>query len=123
MATAVTGPAGRAELDRAVARLRERKDVWARLPPGEKIAFLEAARERAGGCAGRWAEAAAWAKGLPPGSPLTGEEWLTGPWALIYALNRSIDSLRAVARRRTPRLPRGTVRTRSDGQVTVRAFP
>src|SRR3954451_25360792 len=119
----VTVPAQRAELDRAVALLRDRKDVWARLPVGEKIAFLEAARERTGACAERWVETAARAKGLAPDSPLVGEEWLSGPWALIYAFNRLIDSLRAVDRRRTPRLRRGTVRTRPDGQVTVRVFP
>src|SRR4051794_31994005 len=119
----VTVPAQRAELDRAVALLRDRKDVWARLPPGEKIAFLVAARERTGACAERWVETAARAKGLAPDSPLAGEEWLTGPWALIYALNRLIESLQAIARRRTPWLPRGTVRTRPNGQVTVRVFP
>lgn len=113
----------RAELDVALVILRDRKDAWARLPVTEKIAHLEEAAKRAGALAERWAEESARAKGLPPDSPLLGEELLTGPWALIYALNRYRDSLRAVARGRTPRLPRGTIRTRPDGQVAVRVFP
>ena len=113
----------RADLDAAVATLREHKDAWARLPIAAKIAHLEGMRERAWACAARWVAAAARAKGLPPDSPLVGEEWLSGPWGLLNTLNRLSESLRDVARWGAPRLPPGAVRTRPDGQVVARVFP
>lgn len=118
-----TAPSNRADLDAAIATLRERKEAWARLPLAAKIAHLEGMRERAGACAGRWVAAAVRAKGLPPDSPLAGEEWLSGPWGVLNALNRLIESLRDVARWGAPRLPPGAVRARADGQVVVRVFP
>lgn len=115
--------ARRDALDEAVATLQARKDAWARLPVEAKIGYLEAMHGRTGAVAGRWVALAARAKGLPPGSPLVGEEWLSGPWGVLHMLDRLIGSLRAVARRRTPRLRRGGIRTRPDGQVIAEVFP
>jgi acyl-CoA reductase-like NAD-dependent aldehyde dehydrogenase len=110
-------------LDAAVATLRAHKDAWANLPVTTKIGHLAAMREHTGALAGRWVAAAAHAKGLSPGSPLVGEEWLSGPWGLLHYLDRLITSLRAVARRRTPRLRRGGIRARPDGQLIAEVFP
>lgn len=68
-----------AGLDAAVAELRERKDRWARLPAAKKIPYLVRMRRTAGEVAERWVRAAAEAKGIPAGSPLAGEEWMSGP--------------------------------------------
>ncbi len=108
--------------DEAVAALGARKDAWARLPIGRKIGYLERARERTVQVAPRWVAAAVAAKGLAPTSPTAGEEWLSGPWVL-FALNRLIETLRAVEREGTPHLERGAVCTRPDGQVVVKVFP
>ncbi len=112
-----------AGLDAAVAELRERKDRWARLPAAKKIPYLVRMRRTAGEVAERWVRAAAEAKGIPAGSPLAGEEWMSGPWALTFALNRLIETMRAVARGDTPPLKPGAVRTRAGGQVVVDVFP
>ncbi|MFN8541409.1 MAG: aldehyde dehydrogenase family protein [Thermomicrobiales bacterium] len=113
----------RAALDAAIATLRAHKDAWAHLPVAAKITYLETMHQRTGAVAARWVAAAAHAKGLPPDSPLVGEEWLSGPWGLLHNLDRLIASLRAVARRRTPRLRRGSLHTRPDGQVIAEVFP
>ena len=45
-------------------------------------------------------EAAVRAKGIPPGSPLAGEEWLSGPYALLYGINEIERTMQALARGR-----------------------
>ncbi len=111
------------ELEAALAVLAERKDAWAQLPVGSKIRYLVEARRVTAAVADQWVAAAAQAKGIPDGSPSVGEEWLSGPWALLFALNRLAETLRALARGEAPPVPRGALRTRPDGQVVVRVFP
>ena len=116
-------PANHTDLDAAVAAVQARKDAWARLPMATKIGYLAAMRDRTAACAADWVAMAARAKGLRPDSPLAGEEWLSGPWAVLHALNRLIDTLRAIERHGAPQLPRGAVRVRPDGQTIARVFP
>ncbi len=116
------GPA-RGDLDRLVAELHVHKDAWARLTVDRKIAYLSGMRKGAAAVAGRWVADALAAKGIPPASPLAGEEWMSGPWALLFALNRLILSLEGIARDGVPALRSGAVRTRSGGQVVVDVFP
>jgi aldehyde dehydrogenase (NAD(P)+) len=110
-------------LDKAVAVLGEQKDTWAQLPIGEKIGFLRGLRRRTGEVADRWVEAAVRAKGIPLGSPWAGEEWLSGPYAFLYAINAIEKTMQALARGRVPDLKPGTVRVRPDGQLVVQVFP
>ncbi len=112
-----------AELDVAIAALQEHKDYWARLPAAKKIPYLIRMRRATGAVAARWVRAAAAAKGIPADSPLVGEEWMSGPWALVVALNRLIETMRAIARDGTPALDPKAVRTRAGGQVVVDVFP
>ena len=111
------------ELDRSLRTLAARKDTWARLPLGTKIRYLEAVRENTLALAGDWVGQALEAKGIPPDSPLAGEEWLSGPYALLYALNRYIKTLRDLLVHGSPQLPRNAVRTADDGRLMVRVFP
>ena len=110
-------------LDKAVAALVEQKDGWAQLPVREKIGFLQGLRRRTGEEADRWVEAAVRAKGISPGSPWAGEEWFSGPYALLYGINAIEKSLQALARGRVPDLKRGAIRVRPDGQLVVQVFP
>ncbi|MBA3824662.1 MAG: aldehyde dehydrogenase, partial [Ktedonobacterales bacterium] len=110
-------------MDRAIARLQEQKQAWADLPVTRKIAYLEAMRGHIDRAAARWVAAAVEAKGIPAHSPLAGEEWLSGPWALLFGVNRYIETLRAVAKTGYPDLPANRVHTRPDGQVVVDVFP
>jgi acyl-CoA reductase-like NAD-dependent aldehyde dehydrogenase len=116
-------PTPNAELDRAVARLNAEKDGWARLRIKDKAALLHDLARRTGEVASRWVEAALRAKGLPADSSLAGEEWTSGPWALMYGAKHYATSLEEIADQGTPRLKPGAVRTRPDGQVIVDVFP
>ena len=109
--------------DEAIAALGQRKDAWARLPIDAKIEHLRALRVNTAKEAQRWVRAACAAKGLDPASALAGEEWTSGPWALLFGVNRLIETLEAVARTGSPRLRRRAVHTRPDGQVVVDVFP
>ncbi len=111
------------EIDDAIAVLRAHKDEWARLPVPKKIAFLIRMRRAARDVAAEWVAAATRAKGIPESSPLAGEEWTSGPWALIFAINRYVETLRDIARVGVPQLRPSRVRTRADGQVVVDVFP
>jgi len=109
-------------LDTALGTLAAHRTEWARLPLGEKIRFLGRLRRRAGRVAAAWVEAAARAKGLAPDSPLVGEEWISGPYAFMYATSAYEETLRRLSRGRDL-LAGFPVHTRPDGRVAVRVYP
>ena len=121
------GPGGVATgaqvIERALGELRARRTEWARSSVREKIDLLERVRAGVGSVAEEWIVEAARAKGFPAESPLAVEEWLTGPWALLFAINHYLESLRDIVDVGVPRLPRHALRTRSEGQLVVRVFP
>jgi aldehyde dehydrogenase (NAD(P)+) len=110
-------------LDSALAQLQESKTRWARLPIPEKIALLERLKVRIAAAAERWVEAASTAKGLPPGSSLRGEEWVAGPWALLYYLDPLRKTLQCANVGTLDSLVKGRTRQREDGQTIVRVMP
>ena len=112
-----------ARLDADLAVLASHKEEWARLPLPEKIALLDAVRGGVARVAGRWVADAVRAKGIPEGSPIAGEEWLSGPYSLLYAMNALERSLERVARGESPAPPPSAIRTRPDGQVVAQVFP
>ena len=74
-------------MDAQLESLSENKEVWAKLDISARIAVLGEVAELADKAAERWVTAALQAKGLAPESPLAGEEWSSGPWALLYGLD------------------------------------
>ena len=118
----LTAPASpQAELDGDVETLRAHADAWARLGIAGKIRHLRAMRGRTIEVASQWVDLAARAKGIA-GTPLEGEEWLSGPYALLTALDRLTATLGAIARD-VPAVADRAIRTRPDGQVVVDVFP
>ncbi|MDQ6929279.1 MAG: aldehyde dehydrogenase family protein [Candidatus Eremiobacteraeota bacterium] len=112
----------RAALDRAVATLARGATEWARLELAERIALFGAVRPLIVRHARAWVDASTAAKGIDPGSPLAGEEWTSGPLAVLYAINRYIRTLRDLQACGRVNLP-GKPRTRKDGQLIVPVFP
>ncbi len=110
------------EIDRSLAELHDGAKRWLTLTASAKADLLERLRESTYAEAPAWAAAAAEAKGVT-GTPLAGEEWISGPWALLYALNRYIRSLREIARDGVPAIAPNRVRTRPSGQTVVDVFP
>jgi aldehyde dehydrogenase (NAD(P)+) len=115
-------PATPAEIEQDLIELREGAKRWVALRTSAKAELLAKVRDTTYAQASRWAQAGAQAKGVA-GTPLAGEEWISGPWALLYALNRYIRTLNDIARTGTPNVPASRVHERAEGQITVDVFP
>jgi aldehyde dehydrogenase (NAD(P)+) len=116
----------RPALDAAVATVRAAAGRWARLGIAERIGHLRATRANLIAVADAWVAAAARAKAID-GSPLEGEEWLSGPYPVLAFVDALIATLDGIARDGTPPIPASAVRTRTatDGapQLVVTVFP
>jgi len=92
----------RDEIDAAVEQLRQGARAWSTLTLGQRRTLLQRVRVATSAVAEDWAHTASTSKGLPPGHPLRGEEWLSGPYAAIVALDAYADTLGALAVGRSP---------------------
>jgi acyl-CoA reductase-like NAD-dependent aldehyde dehydrogenase len=109
-------------LDHSIEALQRSKDAWAQLPPARKADYLDGILRRYRGVAARQVQLSNRAKGIEEGTPRSGEEWAQ-PYLAARLLRLLRDSLRQVAAHGRPRLPRGAVRTRPNGQLAARVFP
>ena len=113
----------RQRVDSQLAELAGARGAWADLPVRARIEHLRTLARNTASQADRWVREACHAKGLDLHSPLAGEEWSSGPWALLFGVNSLIGTLRDIEATGTPRLRKGSVHTRPDGQVVVDVFP
>jgi hypothetical protein len=67
----------------ALAELYAARQRWATKSVKMRLALLQKIKHQLRQIAPQWVQAASAAKGLPAGSPLTGEEWFAGPVALM----------------------------------------
>ena len=109
------------ELDAKVHRLSEAALTWADLPIGERIALARSMLTGYHRIAEASVRAACAAKGIPPGTPLEGEEWATGPWCVIRQLRLVAEALESIAR--TGTTPLGQLGRTSDDRLAARVFP
>lgn len=109
-------------IDRALEDLDARKDAWVRASFDERIRLLETLRVNIARLADRWVSAAVDAKGIGQGSSLAGEEWTSGPWALVEGV-QTLKGTLAALRDGTDPLQGAQVRARKDGQVVVQVHP
>jgi acyl-CoA reductase-like NAD-dependent aldehyde dehydrogenase len=109
-------------MDAAVQALQARKEAWVAVPVRERIALVDRLIKDFAALDERWVSACLQAKGLTPSDPAAGEEWLIGPYAVLWNLRQLRQSLADIQSRGRPRIP-GTVTTRPDGQVVAQAFP
>ena len=112
---------GQRELDQAVGRLRASAQTWSRLPVSEKAVLADSMRTGAARVAERSVRQACLAKGIPRGSALEGEEWLTGPFVTVRFLRQLVGSLLSIARRGNTML--GPVERGEDGRLSARVYP
>src|SRR6266536_1489904 len=111
-----------AALDRDVAALHSSAGEWVTTPLAEKRKLLEALCVATAQIADEWVRVSCQGKGIAPNSPAAGEEWMSGPYALISnvaALIRLVEQLETG----TNPLDRVRVRTLPGGRVALRAFP
>jgi acyl-CoA reductase-like NAD-dependent aldehyde dehydrogenase len=109
-------------IDRDVAVLHSSAKEWVTTPLAEKRKLLEALRATTAAVAGEWVRVSCQAKGIAPSSPAAGEEWMSGPYALLSNVAALIRVLEHLETGTNP-LDRVRVRTLPNGQVTLRAFP
>ena len=84
-------------LDRAIGELRDGERTWARTPLATRRDLLLELGDAAWREADSWVQTAARIKGLDPASPLVGEEWLSGPYALLSSASALAETMGALA--------------------------
>jgi acyl-CoA reductase-like NAD-dependent aldehyde dehydrogenase len=111
----------RAALDRALDELAGRKRAWAQTSIAERLKLLDRVKTATHAVAGAWARLGAEKKGIAEGSPLAGEEWTSGPWTLLVALDNYRSTLANLdGNRHIAGVP---TRIGRSGQTIVRVFP
>src|SRR5690606_40088639 len=71
----------RAVVDAAIDAVSAGSRTWSLLSVRQRQTLMRRLRATVGAVAAEWADVASTAKGLEPGHPLRGEEWLSGPYA------------------------------------------
>lgn len=87
-----------ATIDDVVARLHDGEKAWADTTLAQRKNLLVAMSALVDASAEEWVRIAGSIKQLPAGSPLFGEEWTSGPWAVLAALTalgETVDRLAA----------------------------
>jgi len=112
----------RAPIEGAIADLGRGAAAWSALTVGQRVTLLRGVRRTVAANARTWARAAVRSKRLSDDHPLRGEEWLSGPYATLGALDAYIETLDRIAHGRNP-LDGITIDRTASGQTRVRAFP
>ena len=110
------------DLNAVIDELRVGVSTWAGLGLEERADLLVDLRDSTSARAADWVEIACSIKGLDPNSPAAGEEWLSGPYALLGGIEALIASLSALATGRSP-LDGFKTTEAPGGRVAVRVLP
>ena len=110
-----------ADLDRDLQLLADNRQRWVQTPVAERITILNEIKDALMPVAQAWAETAGRKKGIAEGSPLVGEEWLSGPYAMLTYCNQMMETLSKVQGKH--HLDHLAVRQLPTGQVAARVLP
>jgi aldehyde dehydrogenase (NAD(P)+) len=111
-----------AQADIALAELTKGSAGWSALPLAGRRELLQALSASVAAHAQEWVSVAAGYKGLDAKSSLLGEEWTSGPYAVLTALAALTESLRALEAGRSP-IDGVELGSAPGGRVTVKALP
>ena len=109
-------------LDKGLAALQSNKERWARLPMVEKNDYLDQTIKRTVKFAEDWAMAGSKAKGLDPNSPLSGEEWIGGPYAFLNWMQYMKKTLQKLNSGKSS-IDNLKISERPNGQTVARVYP
>lgn len=112
----------RADLDTAIGELQTGTSIWSALTIAQRVTLLRAVRTSVASAAEDWANTASASKGLDARHPLRGEEWLSGPYSVLGALDAYIETLSRLANGTNP-LDGITIDRAPGGRTRVHAFP
>lgn len=121
-ATAGFDDTERERLDSAIDDLSEGARTWSALSVGQRATLLQAVRTSVAACVEEWSRTAAASKGLNGNHALRGEEWLSGPYSTLGALDAYIETLSRLADGRNP-LEGVRIDRAPGGRTRVHAFP
>jgi len=123
-ARADAGPAAevRETLDAAIDAVATGARTWSLLTLGQRRTVLGRIRAAVAAVAEEWADVASTSKGLGPEHALRGEEWLSGPYAALVALDAYADTLGALARGESP-IARAKLGRAPGDRVVVHTSP
>ncbi|NRA99939.1 MAG: aldehyde dehydrogenase family protein [Rhodobacteraceae bacterium] len=107
--------------DTALDDLSRGKDAWAKISPDEAAALLSDVKTHLNDVSAQWVELASRAKGIPKGSALEGEEWLSGPYGLMATCDGYIETLSGMTDRAY--VDALSTRTLANGNTAVKAVP
>lgn len=116
-------PTAPEEIDRAIARLHERKDCWARTSDRDRAGLVRRVLERTAAIAPEMVRVACDAKRIAFDAPVAADEWLAGPYAIVRHLRALLGDLEARGAKRESSLPAAAFRNRDDGGAVVDLFP
>lgn len=110
-----------ASLDQDLETLSGNRSRWVQTSVAERIAILSEIKEALLPVSQAWAEEASRQKGIPKGSPLEGEEWLSGPYTMMGYCNQMMATLSKVqGKQHLNGLP---LRDLPNGQLAARVLP
>ena len=92
------------------------------MPLSARRGLLESLTRSVAANSADWVRVAATYKGLAPGSPLVGEEWISGPYAMLTTAAALTESLRALERGGSP-VDGFRMGTAPGGRVAVNVLP
>ena len=113
----------RAVLDRAIEAVRTHRDEWAQLPVAARIALLRRCMDGYVRVADEVVSLSCRAKGHDPRSVRSGEEWLSGPVAVVRQIRLFIETLSHIQRTGYPSLARSAIHRTPTGELAVTVFP
>jgi aldehyde dehydrogenase (NAD(P)+) len=109
------------EYDAALDALNAAKDTWAKTSIADRILLLDQVKDNLMTVATAWAQTATRLKQIPERSPLSGEEWTSGPYAVMLACNALISTLRQMESKTF--LKHLSKRQLTTGQLAVKVMP
>ncbi|MDE0545156.1 aldehyde dehydrogenase family protein [Microbacterium sp. C7(2022)] len=109
-------------LDAAFDRLDTGAQMWSHLTLRQRASLMKALHSSVSSVAEEWADIAATSKDLAPGSPLRGEEWLSGPYNALTAIDAYRRTLEAMAAGRSP-VEKVKMDAAPGGRTRAHVFP
>lgn len=103
-------------------RLARGEKVWAVTSVAQRHTLLARFQQLTSTNTREWTQAAARIKQLPPESPFVGEEWISGPWAVLTYANALGHTLERLERGEDP-LRGFRTRTTTSGQLAIEVLP
>jgi aldehyde dehydrogenase (NAD(P)+) len=109
-------------IDQALAELAEGEKAWAAVGLARRRELLEQVHAATAAAADDWVRAALSFKRVDESSPLAGEEWLSGPYALLTATAALAETIRALEAGKSP-VEGFRIAKAPGGRVAVRVLP